>query len=77
VIARAGLLALAAGLVQTGPAAAWQKFEEYRILGTDLRSVSSMDPAFAEDPMVLELVVGGPHEAPVTLHIETDGDAEV
>lgn len=72
---RAISVALTAGLVSAGPALAWQKFEEYRILGSDLRSVRAIDPAFEEDPMQLQLVVGAAGEAPVTLDIETDGDA--
>ncbi|MGH1577799.1 hypothetical protein [Planktotalea sp.] len=48
----------------------FQKFEDYRILGSEIASIKAIDPEFEEDPEVLEieLVEGG-----VTLQLETDG----
>lgn len=68
--------ALAFAIGAGNAAHAWQKFEDYRILGTDLRAVKAIDPEFNEDPAVLELVVGAQGENPVTLQIETDGILE-
>lgn len=68
--------ALVACLALSGPAEAWQKFEDYRILGTELQGVKAVDPAFEEDPAVLELLVGAEGETPVTLELETDGFLE-
>ncbi|WP_417408431.1 hypothetical protein [Hoeflea sp.] len=64
----AGLIALAS----VTPASALQKFEEYRIIGSDIRSVR-LGPQQVEDPatLIIELVSDASEAREIT--IESDG----
>ncbi len=70
------LTALLAFLVAAQPVLAFQKFEDYRILGSEIASIKATDPDFEEDPEVLEIELIGDGGPDVTLQIETDGSLD-
>lgn len=65
-------LAALIALASVHPTSALQKFEEYRIIGSDIRSVR-LGPQEVEDPatLIIELVTGAPENLEVS--IESDG----
>lgn len=60
-------------LLGTSAVQAFQKFEDYRILGSEIASITATDPDFEEDPEILEIKLV---EDSVTLSLETDGSLE-
>ena len=54
-------------------AQAFQKLEDYRILGSEIRAITVVDPDFEEDPEVLNIELIGEGGQDVILQIETDG----
>jgi hypothetical protein len=73
---RLALSLCAALMLAATTAQAFQKFEDYRILGSEIRSIKAIDPEFEEDPEMLEIELIGDGSEGVTLQIETDGSLE-
>ncbi|WP_422371143.1 hypothetical protein [Hoeflea sp.] len=66
------LLMLAAmAALPVGQASAMQKFEQYRILGSEIRAVR-MGPQEVEDPALLILELGGEGASASEIEIESD-----
>lgn len=73
---RAALCASLPLLLTATTAQAFQKFEDYRILGSEIRSIKAIDPDFEEDPEVLEIELIEDGAPSVVLQLETDGGLE-
>ena len=70
------LTAFLAFLVAAQPVHAFQKFEDYRILGSEIASIKATDPDFEEAPEVLEIELIQEGAANVILSLETDGSLD-
>lgn len=69
------MLAMAMAGACCGGANAFQNFEEYRILGSEIQSVS-MAPYEHEDPATLIIKVGSSADDAQEIVIESDGDLD-
>jgi hypothetical protein len=66
------LIFAAMAAMPVGQVAALQKFEQYRILGSEIRAVR-MGPQEVEDPALLVIELAGDGTGAVEMEIESDG----